>query len=245
MGARKAVDFARGVTVAMGGSIAFDLWCAWSPPSAVRRWPNRFESKALRRTAWAVTAAGLVAPWVYGLRVRPALQHWGATDAEHLRDLPGDDLTRDPWFTITRAVTIEAPAEEVWPWLAQIGQDRGGFYSYDWLENLAGCRLQSADRIHPEWQDLQPGDEIMMMPGLGTPVAEVVPGRAIVIEGWGTYAVEPVDEHSCRLIARAHQDRSAQAIFYVMAVELPHAIMERKMLLGIKERAERAHALAA
>ena len=75
--------------------------------------------------------------------------------------LPGDELVPDPGYEHTRAVTVHAPADEVWRWLAQIGQGRGGFYSYDWLENLAGCDIHSADRIHPEWQDLEVGDRVL------------------------------------------------------------------------------------
>jgi len=79
------------------------------------------------------------------------MRSWRATPAETKRALPGDELVPEPRIQITHAVTIAAPVERVWPWLAQIGQDRGGFYSYEWLENLAGCEMRNADRVHPEW----------------------------------------------------------------------------------------------
>ena len=157
--------------------------------------------------------------------------------------LPGDPENR-PWFTTTRAVSIEVPAEQVWPWLAQIGAERGGFYSYDWLENLAGCHLHSAQWVHPEWQDVKAGDPLAMTPEFGTRIEAVEPGRALVIENWGAYVIEPVDETRCRLLARSHADRGPGGLAYVLAIELPHAIMERRMLLGIKQRAERAAEVA-
>ncbi|MGH3365289.1 MAG: hypothetical protein ACRDOW_11245 [Nocardioidaceae bacterium] len=80
----------------------------------------------------------------------------GSTEEERRRRYPGDGPA-EPLFTVTRAVTVRAPAEDVWKWLVQVGQDRGGFYSYDWLENLAGCHLHSADEIHDEWQDRSAG----------------------------------------------------------------------------------------
>lgn len=230
---------ARAVTVVAAGPIALDAWMVLSPVAVARRWPDRLARPARRRTAWALALGGLLAPAVYGLAVRPWLQHWGSTDEERRRRWPGDGATR-PLFTSTRAVTVEAPATEVWRWLVQIGQDKGGFYSYDWLENLAGCDLRSADEIHEEWQDLSVGDDLTMFPGYATSIVSVDPPRSLVIEGWGAYVVEPVDTRTCRLVARSHQDRSLGALGYVAAIELPHAIMERRMLLGLKRRAEAA-----
>lgn len=111
------------------------------------------------------------------MTVRAWLQHWGSTEEERRRRYP-DDGDRRPWFTVTRAVTVHAPVEEVWPWLAQIGEDKGGFYSYDFLENLAGCRIRSADRVHEEWQDVQPGDTLQLIAGTGPEIESVDhPGR--------------------------------------------------------------------
>jgi hypothetical protein len=223
----------------MGGSFTLAAWSVVSPVAAARRWPQRLPRGRARRAAWALTTAGVAAPVVYAGVVRPRLLAWGSTEEERRRDYPGDADHR-PWFRYTRAVTVHAPAEEVWRWLVQIGQDRGGFYSYDWLENLAGCRLRSADRVHPEWQHLAEGDPLTIFPGFATRFTAVDPPRSLVIQDWGSYVVEPADEHSCRLVARGHQDRRPGALGYVLAVELPHAIMEHRMLVGIKRRAEAA-----
>ena len=88
-------------------------------------------------------------------------------------------------------MTIEAPPEAVWPWLAQLGQDRAGFYSYEWLENLAGCDMHNADEIHPEWQEREPGDTVYLHPLNGLPVARFEPGRVLALEDWGAFVLEP------------------------------------------------------
>src|SRR6266545_4849315 len=102
---------------------------------------------------------------------------WGATDQEVRDPLAGDDLIRNADMVATRAITIHAAADRVWPWIAQLGQGRGGFYSYDWLENLVGCDIHSADRIVREWQDVAVGDEVKLHPEVGLEVAALEPGR--------------------------------------------------------------------
>jgi hypothetical protein len=97
--------------------------------------------------------------------------------------LPGDELMPDADLTATRAVTVEAGADAVWPWIAQLGQGRGGFYSYDLIENLVGCEIHSADRIVPEWQSIDVGDEVNLHPEVGLIAAGVAPGRALVLRG--------------------------------------------------------------
>lgn len=232
-------QLARGITVVSGGPVALAALSVLAPVSAARRWPNRLPAGTPRTAAWALTAAGTALPGVYGAVVRPWLQHWGSTEEERCRRYPGDGDGR-PLFTVTRAVTVHAPAEQVWRWLVQIGEDKAGFYSYDWLEKLAGCRLRSADRVHEEWQNLEPGDTLQLFFGTGPEIESVDPPRSLVIKGWGAYVVEPVDQSSCRLVARSHVDRSPAAVGYLLAMELPHAIMERKMMLGLKGRAEQA-----
>jgi hypothetical protein len=233
------VDQIRSAGVAIGPSLLLDLFVAAgtvavATGSAFR--PKTGPSRLLRPLA----VFGAAFPWVYFLAIRPWHRRWGATEEEVGMALPGDDLVPDPGYENTRAVTIQAPAEEVWPWLAQIGQDRGGFYSYEWLENLAGCDIHNADRIHAEWQDVKAGDPLAIVRGWGTRFAAVESGRSLVIAGWGTYAIRPIDGHTSRLIARARHPKGWASLAYLLTVEIPHFIMERKMLLGIKERAERA-----
>lgn len=235
---RSAVARALGVTI--GGPLLLDALEVLGPVSALGRWPHRMPTRGTRRAARILTVAGVVAPVVDHGLVRPWLRRWGATAEERARRLPGD-ADGPALFTNTRAVTVHAPAQEVWRWLVQVGQDRGGFYSYDWLENLAGCHLRSADEIRDEWQERRAGDLLQIFDGYATPLSVVDPPHALVIENWGAYVVEPIDDTSCRLLARSRAERDATGVAYVLGIELPHAIMERKMLLGIKERAERSH----
>ena len=126
----------------------------------------------------------------------------------------------------------------MWPWLAQVGQDRGGFYSYEWLENLAGCDMRNADEIHGDWQHREVGETVMLHPAIGMPVTRFEPGRAIGLAGWGTFELEPLPGGRTRLVARGEPAHGAKRIFGALLVQIPHFVMERKMLLGVKERAE-------
>ena len=229
----------RAIGVVAGGPLLLDALELLGPLSALGRWPHRMPTRGTRRLARILTAAGVAAPLVDHGLVRPWLRGWGATAEERSRRLVGDP-DGPALFTNTRAVTVDAPAEEVWRWLVQIGQDRGGFYSYDWLENLAGCHIHSASEVHKEWQHREAGDPLEIFDGYTTPLLEVDPPRALVIDNWGAYVIEPVDATSCRLLARSRAERDLSGLAYVLGIELPHAIMERKMLLGIKERAERS-----
>lgn len=111
-----------------------------------------------RTAAAGIAASAAAAAIVYRRVIEPWHQRWGAIDDEVAAELPGDDLVPEPASQITRAITIAAPPAAVWPWLVQIGADRAGFYSYDWLENLFGLRIHSADRIVDDWQELAVGD---------------------------------------------------------------------------------------
>jgi len=136
--------------------------------------PLRAPGRSLRRRQYRrwVTAttlgelAGFTIPAVvgYAFALRPWMLRWGTTREEAGRALPGDELVARPRYQQTHAVTIQAPPARVWPWLAQLGQGRGGLYSYDWLENRFGCDLRSADRIRPEWQRLEAGDTVRLVP---------------------------------------------------------------------------------
>ena len=134
------------------------------------------------RSALGVAVIGGSAA-AYVLLARPRQLRWGATDQELDEPLPGDELIAHADLTATRAITIGASAEHVWPWIAQFGQGRGGFYSYDVLENLVGCDIHSADRIVPEWQHVGIGDEVRLAPEVGLVVAAVESGRSLVLRG--------------------------------------------------------------
>src|SRR5512132_3497174 len=137
----------------------------------------------MRRRAAAGAAVIGTAVAGYILLVRRWQLRWGATDEECDAALPGDDLIDNPDLLATRAITVPAAAEQVWPWIAQLGQGRGGFYSYDALENLIGCHIHSADQIVPEWQYINVGDQVKPHPEVGRVVALVEPGRALVLRG--------------------------------------------------------------
>ena len=200
-------------------------------------------------------AAGLAA---YAFLVRPRHLSWGATEAELQEPLPGDDVVQNPKHEATHAITINAPIADVWPWLVQIGQNKGGFYSYSWLENLVGCDIHNAKRIVPEWQSLRAGDVLWLHPKAPPlPVLLVEPGRAILVGGvpeedgedhaentrFGTwvFVLKELDLGTTRLIVRIRWHRSAGMLDWIFnfgVLEPSHFIMERRMLIGIKSRAE-------
>jgi hypothetical protein len=183
---------------------------------------------------------------------RRVLRNWGATKAECAEYLPGDELVPDPAVTTTRAVTVEAPAEAIWPWLAQMGQDRAGMYSYDRLENLVGLHIHSADAVQPQWQDLGPGDPVRLVPrgwlgldeGYTLTVARADPPHTLVLcdETWHSiwsFHVVAIAPHLSRLISRSRAPRSGGPLAVAAGVLDPITLMmTRRMLLGIKTRAE-------
>ena len=223
----------RGFGMVLGGSLLLDAVAVASIVSVGH-------SLAMRRRPRADALLGVAAVAAYAARARPWHRRWGSTPDERVRPLPGDELGEGCERT-TRAITIDAPAEEVWPWVAQLGQDRGGFYSYEWLENLAGCRMRNADRIHSDWQHRDLGETVYLHPSGGLPVTLFEPGRAFGLKGWGVLALEPLEGGRTRLIVRGSGARGLELLYGIALIEIPHFIMERKMLLGIKERAEAAH----
>ena len=257
----------RGAAVMYAPAVVLDLFEATSVlATAFGRHQEAPKSRAARALR-PIMAAGALLPWAYLLFVRPWHLRWGATDEDVRKSLPGDELVPHPTLESTRAISIRAPAREVWRWLVQLGQDRGGFYSYDRLENLAGADIHNAERIFPEMQHLKVGDFVPMAPvewGVptgGFTVVSIEPERAIVWrQGWpedlessspadlagkGTWAfvLEEVDGGITRLILRersGHGPRARDAVFHYLFMERQHFIMERRMLKGIKERAERA-----
>jgi hypothetical protein len=232
--APSAVEGARAFAVMLGGSVVLDVGVAASMISVAKALVRR-RRPALHAVAGVASAA------VYIAAIRPWMLNWGASADDARRPLPGDELTPDDPIESTNAVTIDAPVEEVWPWLAQLGQDRGGFYSYEWLENLAGCRMHNADRIRPEWQrPRQVGETVKLHWGFGLPVSTYQPGRAFGLKGWGTFVLEPIDEQHTRLLARGHRKNGLAGLYDVTLMQIPHFLMQRRMLLGIKRRAEGA-----
>lgn len=204
------------------------------------------KQKPLLAAAMATAGAAGVYRWI----VRPAMYTWGATAAESAGELPGDRLVH-PGPRTTRAITVDAPVAEVWQWLVQIGENRGGFYSYDFLDRLVGARMHNADNIHPEWQDLQVGDTVWLAQrygqGAAQLVAELVPQSHLVLmsardyervqrgeKAFGSWAfyLQPGDG-TTRLLARGTGGAVGQASF-----DIVHFVMERGMLRGIRRRAE-------
>ncbi|MGZ8665512.1 MAG: hypothetical protein ACXWZM_00210 [Solirubrobacterales bacterium] len=218
--------------VMLGGPVALVVVAGVS----VRKTLRRVQRGRPPSPAAALGAAGLLA---YVLVLRPRIRNWGARPHETRMALPGDELEPDPGMQTTRAVTISAPPGDVWPWLAQLGQERGGFYSYEWLENLAGCRMRNADEIHPEWQHREVGESIMLHPAAGLKMTLFEPERAFGIENWGAFVLEPEGDGRTRLLARGRAPHEPLKMAYATLLEIPHFVMERRMLLGIKERAER------
>jgi hypothetical protein len=193
---------------------------------------------------------------MYALVLRPWHLRWGATDDEVGEPLPGDDLIPAPNLRSTRAIAIAAPARQVWPWIVQLGQGRGGFYSYDVLENVIGrCDIHSADRIVEQWQTLAVGDAVHLHPDVALAVALVDPGRALVLRGgvpisktegatadspfdftW-TFVLRDTPEGTTRLLMRERYDYTSRwARALVEPVEAVSFIMSQKMLRSIRER---------
>ncbi len=178
------------------------------------------------------------------LVIRPVHLRWGASDADLLRPMPGA-LSGSSW---TRAILIEATPEQIWPWLVQFGQGRGGWYSYDWLENLLGFDIHTADRLLPEYQN----------PQIGTPICmsgSFCPSAVYVLEpyqwfGWQAtddagkpvwnfvFGLFPEGENHTRLVVRESFDPVFMPPAAVIALEIPDVVMELKMLDTLKARAE-------
>jgi hypothetical protein len=193
--------------------------------------------------------------------LRRRYNRWGVDDGEITTELSGDELVRDPDLGYTRGITVDARPEEIWPWVVQIGQGRGGFYSYDGLENLFRCDIHSADRVLPQLQDIAVGDVVRLAPG-GAPsfrVHVVDPPTALVLVSAGTESTdeaapsgadEPVvtwqrvlrsldGGRRTRLLVRQRLSRPHGQRLLWRLVEPVGFVMERRMLRGIKERAER------
>ncbi|MFK7821025.1 MAG: hypothetical protein AB8G99_20080 [Planctomycetaceae bacterium] len=158
--------------------------------------------------------------------------------------LAGDDLIESPKLNTTHAITIEGGCETVWPWVVQIGQGRGGFYSHTALENLLGCRMKNADRIHPEWQQVEVGDSVHLHPKASPlRVASIEPNAHLVLQStsgfpWTWSFVLTSVPTGCRLLVRTRILWSNSVLgALIWPVMVPgHYVMERRMLMGIRSR---------
>ena len=204
----------------------------------------------------AMAAVGIAA-W-YRFHLRPWMYTWGARDDEIAAVLPGDDLVEVTSPRTTRAATVDAPPAQVWPWLAQIGEDRGGFYSYSVFERAVGADMHNAAAVHPEWQQLNVGDTVWLArrygPAARQIVAAVDPGSHLVLvspaeferldrgqkaSGCWSFTLRR-DGDRTRLIARGSGGPVGHFWF-----DVPHFVMEQKMLRGIARRATRSRHAAA
>jgi hypothetical protein len=190
-----------------------------------------------------VLCAGLVRRWQLS---------WGATDAEVAANMPGDELMACADRSTTRAVTIVASPDEVWPWLVQMGQGRGGLYSYDFLENLIGCDIHSADHIVDEWQHVTVGELFRLHPDVALTVAVVEPDHALVVRGgvpmgdtpppydftWAFVLNELADGNTRLAIRERYAFTRRWAALIVEPVLAVSFVMTRKMLHGVRARAE-------
>ena len=179
------------------------------------------------------------------LAINPWLLRWGATDEEVSRAMPGD-LDQIGW---TRGITIKATPEQIWPWLVQWGQGRGGWYSYDWLENLFGFDIHTADRILPEYQNLKIGDPICMSSSFCTSHVTVLePNKWLSWQAkddksgnpvWTfTFGLFPLDDSHTRLVVRESFRSEFMPPAAVAVLEIPDVVMEQKALHTVKVRAE-------
>jgi hypothetical protein len=266
------------IAVNYAGPIAYFRWGRTRPaqavpvtgrPESTRGWGDKGDMAEACAGA-GVMIGGLLTPFRRGQR-----SQWGVGAQSAARRYPGDELIPHPLWGWTHGIEINAPAPEVWPWVAQIGADRGGFYSYQWLENIVGCQVRNAETIHLEWA-AQPGGQLRLHPDApALRIVSVEPGRSVVayvppVPGmrggqaasgaaarpiepngrWLTaswlFLVEPTGPDRCRVISRY---RCATSLDLVSHLEFGPAIiepisfaMDRRMLLGIKQRAEREKA---
>jgi len=185
---------------------------------------------------------------LYWFPIRRWMSRWGTTPSDLTRVMAGDSLLVEPTYSGTMAVSVNARPEDIWPWLVQIGYQRGGLYSYDWLDQLFGyLDRPSATRILPEFQHLAVGDVIPLERGPSWPVAVIEPGRALVLDmrnlvgfDWvWQFGLYPVDEQRTRLVSRSCvRTQAVWARLFTKVIEPAGFLMTRRMLLGLKQRAE-------
>ncbi len=216
----------------------------------------------MRRVLLTIGTVKALALGAYAAALRGWQLRWGATADEVGSPLPGDELIPVAQHCATRAISIDARADQVWPWLAQLGQGRGGFYSYDRLENLAGCEVTSAEEIVLDWQDVAVGDDFRLHPEITLTVARVDPPHALVVAGlapsgetgagaggagaggapydfsWAFVLVERPDLHTRLVVRERYGYRTPWAPLMVELLSVISFLMTQRMLRGIRDRAE-------
>ncbi|HEX2671524.1 MAG TPA: hypothetical protein VHM25_11660 [Polyangiaceae bacterium] len=219
---------------------------------------GRLARNDLRNVVTSVAGAGVILAAFLTPFLRKSRSHWGVELAEAGAPHPGDSLVPEPLWAWTHGIEVRERAEYVWPWVAQIGADRAGFYSYQGLENLVGCGLRNANAIHPDWE-LELGDHLLLHPQAPplvisnyerehyfvahAPLDEAARGAG---KPWATMTwllqLEPLDSSRCRLISRfrvAHSSEIATRLWLGPTLLEPIGFaMDRRMLRGIKARAE-------
>ena len=185
---------------------------------------------------------------LYWFPIRRWMGRWGTTSSDLSRVMAGDGLLVNATYSGTMAVIVDAQPEHIWPWLVQMGYQRGGLYSYDWLDRFFGyLDRPSATRILPEFQHLGVGDKIPLGRGPSWPVASIEPNCALVLDmrnmggfDWvWQFGLYTVDENRTRLVSRSRvRTQTAWARLATYAIEPAGFLMTRRMLLGLKHRAE-------
>ncbi len=219
-----------------------------------------WQGASVRRALLLTAVAALASVGTYAAAFRHRQFQWGATSDEVVMTLPGDDLLGRADLVATRAITVRAEVEDVWPWLAQMGQGRGGLYSYDWVENLVGCQMNSAEHVVPKWQGVEVGDDFRIHPDVALKVVHVNPPHALVVEGgvsatgeatagdagapydftWA-FVLVPETNNRTRLVVRErYRCHTTAARVLVEVVSVVSFVMSERMLRGIRDRAEAA-----
>jgi hypothetical protein len=185
---------------------------------------------------------------LYWFLARRWFERWGSTATDLARVMAGDAAVVDSTYSATLAITVNARPEHIWPWLVQMGYQRGGLYSYDWLDRLFGyLDRPSADSILAQFQQLAVGDEIPIGRGQGFPVTAIEPYQALVLSGDGDgfawvwqFGLYPVDQIRTRLVSRnrVRVRRTVGSWLFMRMIEPAAFLMTRRMLLGVKHRAE-------
>ena len=203
--------------------------------------------KTLAKTIIGLSAAGAGALAAYALAIRPWHIHWGATEEDIKRPMPLDEEIEHPDYVTNRAITINASSEVIWKWLVQMGESpRGGFYSYEAVERILGMDVSNADKILPEYQQLEVGNRLdrkgdMVVKAIETNKTLVLgPPKEIAMACTWAFCLYPLDANHTRVVSRvrARLPRTPTGLGWFLLLDPGQFIMERKMLLTLKQRAE-------